>query len=366
MGLAKGSCSKCWFRKCNISFPQSQMPLFYLEFEGSWTWTLRDYCVGLKERQELNMDERHTLQYWGWCLPARYASAAFFVQRFAKMMPWPIVLGFCPTHPFSCQDSSNVDVNPRERLLSKAFTLSPLEKATVEMMIWQCGSSLISHIVSSLYSGGLMLWYIRVRMSLFVPSGWSHQIWAYTRETWSSVRQCMIVFLPVTRYGSKSGNFLPFSPQVMNWTVNWVFGHSLDLLRNFKLLSKKPKLLQTEIVDEPGLRVAVRPTTDMEAGNQPHKKVPIVVKAVRNERPQKLIKWTLSMHPNKMLDRKVGLSVISLHSLSHKCSGSTQITCHLIHSFIRSDNQVPAFHASLRVSWQYEKAETFSFESSKT
>ena len=124
--------------------------------------------------------------------------------------------------------------------------------------------------------------------------------------------------------------------------------------------------LQTEIVDEPGSRVAVRPTTDMEAGNRPRKKVPIVVKAGRNERPQTLIKWTSSMHPNKTLDRKVGLSVISLHSLSRKCSGSTQITCHLIHSFIRSDNRVPAFRASLRVSWQYEKAETFSFHSSKT
>ena len=91
-----------------------------------------------------------------------------------------------------------------------------------------------------------------------------------------------------------------------------------------------------------------------------------IVKAVQNERPQTLVKWTLSMHPNKTLDRKVGLSVISLHSLLHKCSGSTQITCHLIHSFITSDNWVPAFHASLRVSWQYKKAETFSFDSSKT
>ena len=45
------------------------------------------------------------------------------------------------------------------------------------------------------------------------------------------------------------------------------------------------------------------------------------------------------------LDQKVRLSVISLHSLSHKCSGSTQIICHLIHSFITSDNGVPAFHS---------------------
>jgi len=152
----------------------------------------------------------------------------------------------------------------------------------------------------------------------------------------------------------------------MNWMVNWVFGCSLDLLMNLKLPSKKPKLLQTEIVDEPGSRVAVRPTTDIEAGNRPCKKAPIVVNAVRNERPQTLIKWTLSMHPNKTLDWKIRLSVISLHSLSRKCSGSTQITCHLIHSFITCANWVPAFCASVRVSRQYEKAETFSFDSLKT
>ena len=39
------------------------------------------------------------------------------------------------------------------------------------LMIWQRGSSLISGILSSLYSGGLMLWYIRIRMSLSAPSG---------------------------------------------------------------------------------------------------------------------------------------------------------------------------------------------------
>ena len=54
-----------------------------------------------------------------------------------------------------------------------------------------------------------------------------------------------------------------------------------------KLPSKKPKLLQTETVGGLGSRVAVRPMTDMEAGNQPRKKAPMVVNAVwtRNERP---------------------------------------------------------------------------------
>jgi len=32
--------------------------------------------------------------------------------------------------------------------------------------------------------------------------------------------KCMIIFLPAARYGSKLGNFLLFSPQVMNWMVN--------------------------------------------------------------------------------------------------------------------------------------------------
>jgi len=49
---------------------------------------------------------------------------------------------------------------------------------------------------------------------------------------------------------------------------------------NLKLPSKKPKLLQTEITDEPGSRVAVRPTTDIEVGNRPCKKALIVMNAV--------------------------------------------------------------------------------------
>ena len=129
------------------------------------------------------------------------------------------------------------------------------------------------------------------------------------------------------------------SSLVMNWKVNWVFGRSLDLLINLKLPLKKSKILQTEIVDGPGLSVAVRLTIDIETGNRPRKKAPIVANAVQNERPQKLIKWTSLMHPSNTLDWKVGLSVIALHSLLHKCSGSTQITCHLIHSFITSDNR---------------------------
>jgi len=135
---------------------------------------------------------------------------------------------------------------------------------------------------------------------------------------------------------------------------------------NLKPPSKKPRLLQTEAVAGPGSRVAERPTTETDAGNRPRKKVPMAANAVRKERPQTLIKWTSSMHPNKILARKMGLSVISLHSLSRKCSGSTHITCHLTHSLIISARRVPAFRASVRVSWQYENAETFNFESSKT
>jgi len=36
---------------------------------------------------------------------------------------------------------------------------------------------------------------------------------------------------------------------------------------NLKLPLKKPKLLQTEIMDEPSSRVAVRLTMDIEVGN---------------------------------------------------------------------------------------------------
>ena len=72
----------------------------------------------------------------------------------------------------------------------------------------------------------------------------------------------------------------------------------------------------------------------------------------------------------KALDSFITFSSIArsteVHSLSGKCSGCTQFTYYLIHSFITSDNQVPAFRASRRVSWQYEKAEAFSFDSSKT
>ena len=81
--------------------------------------------------------------------------------------------------------SSSVLSSPTNLQESPSTTfLSPLsspfdclfEKVTVEMMIWQCGSSLISHIIFLLYSGGLMLWYIHIQMRLSVPSGWSHQI----------------------------------------------------------------------------------------------------------------------------------------------------------------------------------------------
>jgi hypothetical protein len=132
-----------------------------------------------------------------------------------------------------------------------------------------------------------------------------------------------------------------------------LYGHGRtlygDLLINSKLPSEKPRLLQTETVDGPGSRIAERLTTHMEAGNRPRKKVPMAVNAVRNERPHTLIKWTTSLtHANKTLDRKMGLSVISLHSLSRKSSGSTHITCHLIHSLIISAKRAPAFRGSMR------------------
>ena len=58
-----------------------------------------------------------------------------------------------------------------------------------------------------------------------------------------------------------------------------------------------PKLLQTEIMDGPGSRVAMRSTIDIEAGNQLCKKALIVTSTVWNERPQTLIKWTSSFDP---------------------------------------------------------------------
>ena len=99
---------------------------------------------------------------------------------------------------------------------------------------------------------------------------------------------------------------------------------------------EETRLSQTEIVGGPGSSVAVRPTIDTEAGKHPRRKVPTVPKARRKSRPHSLIRWTSSTHANKMFARKVEYSVISLHSLSRKCSGSTQTTCHLIHSLISS------------------------------
>ena len=130
--------------------------------------------------------------------------------------------------------------------------------------------------------------------------------------------------------------------------------------------SKKPRLLQTETVGDPGSSVAVRPTIDIEEGNHPRRKVPMVPKARRKARPHSLIRWTLSTDANKMFSRKIEYSVISLHSLSCRCSGSTQMTCHLMHSLISPAKWIPVFRAALRVSLQYENAETLSFESSQT
>ena len=100
-----------------------------------------------------------------------------------------------------------------------------------------------------------------------------------------------------------------------NWTVNCVFGRSFDLRMSVKLPSKKPRLLQTETVGDPGSSVAVRPTIDIEEGKRPRRKVPMVPKARRNARPHSLIRWTSSTDANKMLARKIEYSAISLHSL---------------------------------------------------
>jgi len=145
--------------------------------------------------------------------------------------------------------------------------------------------------------------------------------------------------------------------------VNCIFGCSFDLQISVKLPSKKPRLLQTETVGNPGSSFVVSPTIDTEVGNHPCRKVPMVPNAKRNARPHSLIRWTLLMHANKMFAQKVGYSMISLHSLSRRCSESTEMTCHLRHSLISSVKQIPAFRVALRVSLQYENAETSSFES---
>ena len=59
-----------------------------------------------------------------------------------------------------------------------------------------------------------------------------------------------------------------------------------------KLPSKKPRLLQTETVGDPGSSVAVRPTIDIEEGKRPHRKVPMVQKTKQKARPHSLIRWT--------------------------------------------------------------------------
>ena len=145
-------------------------------------------------------------------------------------------------------------------------------------------------------------------------------------------------------------------PSLFTWatnrTLNCVFGRSLDRRMRRKLPSKKPRLLQTDVVGVPGSSVALRPTTDIDAGKRPRKKVPTAENAGRNESPHSLIRWTSSTQANRTLDRKVGLSVISLHSLSRRCSGSTHMTCHLTHSMISRAKRTPPFRALLRVSWQ--------------
>ena len=149
-----------------------------------------------------------------------------------------------------------------------------------------------------------------------------------------------------------------------NLTVNCVFGRSFDLRMSVKLPSKKPRLFQTETVGNPGSSVAVRPTIDNDKGKHPRRKAPTVPKARRNARPHSSIRWTSSMEANKMFARNVEYSVISLHSLSCRCLGSTQTTCHLMHSLISLAKRVPAIRAALRVSLQYENVETPSFDSS--
>jgi hypothetical protein len=77
-----------------------------------------------------------------------------------------------------------------------------------------------------------------------------------------------------------------------------------------KLPSKKPWLLQTDVVGAPGSSVALRPTTDINAGKCPWKKVLRGANAGRNESPHSLIRRTSLMQANRTLDQKVGLSVI--------------------------------------------------------
>jgi len=122
--------------------------------------------------------------------------------------------------------------------------------------------------------------------------------------------------------------------------------------------------LGQQILSPIGSSVAVRPTMDIEEGKCPRRKVPMVPKARWNARPHSLIRWTSSTDVNKMLAPKIKYSAISHHSLSCRCSGSTQMTCHLMHSLISPAKWTPAFRAALRVSLQYENVETLSFESS--
>ena len=141
---------------------------------------------------------------------------------------------------------------------------------------------------------------------------------------------------------------------------------ALDCRMRSKLPSKKFRLLQTDIVGAPGSSVTLRPTTDINAGKRPQKKVLTAANAGRNESPHSLIRWTSSTQTNRTLDRKVGLSIISLHSLLRRCSRSTHMTWHLTHSMISRAKRTPTFCALLRVSWQLEKADLWSFESSFT
>ena len=127
----------------------------------------------------------------------------------------------------------------------------------------------------------------------------------------------------------------------------------LDRRMRRKLPSKKFRLLQTDIVGAPSSSVTLRPTTDIDAGKHPRKKVLTAANAGRNESPHSLIRWTSSTQTNRTLDQQVGLSIISLHSLLRRCSGSTHMTCQ-------------TFRTLLRVSWQLEKADLWSFESSFT
>ena len=66
---------------------------------------------------------------------------------------------------------------------------------------------------------------------------------------------------------------------VRNCTVNCIFRRSFDLQMSLKFPSKKPRLLQTATVSDPGSSVAVRPTIDIKEGKHPHRKDPTVPKA---------------------------------------------------------------------------------------